>query len=84
MVVECTGEIISKECVLSLAKHKDKDSNISYSIEIEYNGMVTIRKSKSIKDESTAKIIYKKLKEYIKKYGIPSNVEFDTFIRSRL
>lgn len=84
MVVECTGEFVSKDCVLSLAKHKDKDSNISYSIEIEYNSMVTVRKSKSIKDESIAKIIYKKLKEYIKQHGIPSNVEFDTFISSRL
>ena len=84
MIVECTGEIVSENCILSLAKHVDKESNASYKIEIEYNNMVTLRKSKSIEDESKAKLIYEKLKDYIKRYGIPSEIEFDTFISSRL
>lgn len=83
MIVERISEFVTEGYVISLTTYADK-TNITYNIKIEYNNMISIRESASIRDESKAKIIYRKLKEYIKKYGIPSNIEFDAFISSRL
>lgn len=83
MIVERTSEFVSEGYVISLTTYADK-TNITYNIKIEYNNIISIRESASIKDESKAKLIYEKLKEYIKHHGIPTNVEFDTFISSRL